>query len=118
MAILKTAVKGVAITMATKTVQTDKPTLAGRAPVGSEDKFQSAPLEAAEWSRLPSVRGRCPISFLSRSAIVDLGVVVPGLLTRLRKPRALRAAVLVHLPTLRKYLRDMREAQIGTGVQS
>jgi hypothetical protein len=104
--------------MTTKLKQTDKPTLAGRCPKGSEHKFEPASLEAAEWGRLPSVRGRCPISFLSRSAIVDLGVVVPGLLTRLRKPGALRSAVLVHLPTLRKYLRDMREAQLGTGVQS
>lgn len=104
--------------MTTKQLKTDKPTLAGRAPVGSEHKFEPASLEAAEFARLPAVRGRCPISFLSRSAIVDLGVVVPGLLVRLRKPGAIRGAVLVHLPTLRQYLRDMREAQLETRVQS
>ena len=96
--------------MITKPIKTDRqPTLAGRCPNGSEQKFQSASLEAAEWGRLPSVRGRCAISFLSRSAIVDLGVVVPGLIVRLRKPGALRGACLVHLPTLRRYLLDMRE---------
>ena len=104
--------------MITKPLKTDKPTLAGRAPVGSEHKFQPASLDAAEFSRLPAVRGRCHISFLSRSAIVDLGVVVPGLLVRLRKPGAIRGAVLVHLPTLRQYLRDIRKAQLGKEVQS
>ncbi|MFZ4765332.1 MAG: hypothetical protein ACOYMN_10300 [Roseimicrobium sp.] len=92
---------------------TDKPTLAGRAPVGSENKFNPAPLADAEFCRLPNPRrGRCPVSGLSRSALIDLGVTVPGLLVRLRKPGAVRGAVLMHLPTLRGYLRDMREAQL------
>jgi hypothetical protein len=103
----------VPFTMATKTQYTDKPTLAGRAPVGSENKFNPAPLTDCEFMRLPNAkRGRCPISGLSRSAQIDLGVTVPGLLVRLRKPGAVRGAVLVHVPTLRQYLRDMREAQL------
>ncbi len=99
--------------MPTKTLNTEKPTLAGRVPVGSENKFESAPLTDAEWARLPNAkRGRCPISGLSRSALIDLGVTVPGLLVRLRKPGAVRGAVLCHVPSLRQYLRDMREAQL------
>lgn len=91
-------------------------TLAGSKPKGHENKFQTASLESAEWARLPGIRGRCPISGLSRSAVIDLGVTVPGLLVRLRKPGAIRGAVLVHLPTLREYLRMMRAAQIGEEV--
>ena len=98
--------------MTTKLHNTDKPTLAGRAPVGSENKFDAAPLADAEFARLPKPRGRCPISGLSRSALIDLGVTVPGLLVRLRKPGAVRGAVLIHLESLRQYLRDMREAQL------
>jgi hypothetical protein len=98
--------------MTPDTLHTDKPTLAGRVPVGSESKFNSTTLADAEFCRLPPVRGRCAISGLSRSALIDLGVTVPGLLVRLRKPGTIRGAVLVHLPTLRQYLRDMREAQL------
>lgn len=96
------------------TIQTDGPaTLAGTAPKGHEQKFKPASLEVAEWGRLPGPRGRCPISGLSRSAVLDLGVTVPGLLVRLRKPGAIRGSVLCHLPTLREYLRQQREQQIG-----
>ena len=102
----------------TKIQNTDKPTLAGRVPAGSENKFAPAPLAEAEFARLPNARGgRCPISGLSRSACVDLGVTVPGLLVRLRKPGTIRGAVLMHLPTLRQYLRDMRETQLKQEVQ-
>ncbi|MCB1209513.1 MAG: hypothetical protein KDK97_09315 [Verrucomicrobiales bacterium] len=99
----------------TKIKDEGPPTLAGNLPKGQEHKFKSASLAEAEWGRLPEPRGRCPISGLSRSAVLDLGVTVPGLLVRLRKPGAIRGAVLVHLPTLREYLRQCREAQIGKG---
>ena len=92
------------------------PTLAGNVPKGHESKFKPASLSEAEWGRLPGARGRCPISGLSRSAVLDLGVTVPGLCVRLRKPGAIRGSVLVHLPTLRDYLRQCRESQIGKGV--
>ena len=96
-----------------ETHTTGPATLAGRIPRGGENILQPAPLADAEFCRLPNPRrGRCPISGLSRSALIDLGVTVPGLLVRLRKPGAVRGAVLMHLPTLRQYLRDMREAQI------
>lgn len=88
------------------------PTLAGNVPKGQEHKFQTASLAEAEWTRLPSPKGRCPVSALSRSAVLDLGVTVPGLLCRLKKPGAIRGSVLVHLPTLREYLRQQREQQI------
>jgi hypothetical protein len=94
-------------------IQDSPPTLAGNCPKGQEHKFQPASLADAEFGRLPGPRGRCPISGLSRSAVLDLGVTVPGLLTRLRKPGAIRGSVLVHLPTLRDYLRQQREQQIG-----
>ena len=100
--------------MTTKPVISDKPTLAGRVPVGSENKFNSAPLAEAEWTRLPRPNGgRCPISGLSRSGLIDLGVHVPGLIVSLRRPGAIRGACLVHLPTLRDYLRSVRESQLG-----
>jgi hypothetical protein len=98
--------------MKPNTANTDKLSLAGSIPKGQEHKFYSVSLESAEWGRLPRVGGRDPLSGLSRSACIDLGVTVPGLLVRLRKPGAIRGAVLMHLPTMRQYLRDMREAQI------
>ncbi len=102
--------------MKSTTLHTDKPTLAGRVPVGSENKFTPVALAEAEFNRLPNARGgRCPTSGLSRSALIDLGVTLPGLLVRLRKPGTIRGAVLVHLPTLRQYLRDMREQQMKGG---
>lgn len=95
---------------------TDKPTLAGRVPVGSENKFNPAPIAEAEFTRLPHPRGgRCPVSGLSRSALIDLGVIVPGLIVRLRRPGAVRGACLLHLPTLREYLRDVRAKQLTEG---
>jgi hypothetical protein len=103
--------------MATKPIQSDKLSLAGSIPKGQEHKFHSVSLESAEWSRLPRVGGRDPSSGLSRSALIDLGVTVPGLVVRLRKPGAIRGAVLLHLPTLRQYLRDMRESQLKGGAQ-
>jgi hypothetical protein len=105
-------------TMKTKELIRDDgpPTLAGNCPKGQEHKFKSASLADAEWGRLPGPRGRCPVSGLSRSGVLDLGVTVPGLLVRLKKPGAIRGSVLVHLPTLRDYLRQCREAQIGKEV--
>lgn len=95
---------------------TDKPTLAGRVPVGSENKFNAAPITEAEFTRLPHPRGgRCPVSGLSRSGLIDLGVIVPGLIVRLRRPGAVRGACLLHLPTLRDYLRDVRAKQLTEG---
>lgn len=90
--------------------------LAGRIPKGSELHFQPASLAEAEFVRLPHPRGgRCPISGISRSALIDLGVIVPGLIVRLRKPGAVRGACLLHTPTLREYLRKVREEQLTEG---
>jgi hypothetical protein len=50
---------------------------------------------------------------LSRSAILDLGVTVPGLVVRLRKPGSIRGSVLIHCESLRSHLRQCREQQIG-----
>ena len=97
-------------------IEVGRPTLAGSIPKGQENKFQTASLESAEWARLPRAREKCAVSNLSRSGIIDLGNVVPGLLVRVRRPGTIRGAVLVHLPTLRAHLRSLRETQAGTGV--
>lgn len=99
-----------------KNIEIGRPTLAGSIPKGQENKVQTASLESAEWARLPRARGKCQVSGLSRSGIIDLGNVVPGLLVRVRRPGTIRGAVLVHLPTLRAHLRGLRETQAGTGV--
>jgi ribosomal protein S27E len=69
-------------------------------------------MKQPEWMRLPGPLERCPISALSRSALLDLGAAVPGLITRLRKAHSLRGSVLVHVPTLRSYLESIRQQQI------
>ena len=97
-------------------IETGRPTLAGRAPKGSEHKFEPAPLESAEWGRLPRAREKCPVSQLSRSGLIDLANAVPGLLVRVRRPGCIRGAVLVSLPVLRSYLQGLQAEQSGKGV--
>jgi hypothetical protein len=94
-------------------IETGRPTLAGRAPKGSEHKFESASLESAEWGRLPRARDKCPVSLLSRSGLIDLANAVPGLLVRVRRPGTIRGSVLVHLPTLLGYLSTLQAEQSG-----
>jgi hypothetical protein len=97
-------------------IETGRPTLAGRAPRGSEHKFDAAPLESAEWGRLPKAGERCPVSQLSRSGLIDLANAVPRLLVRVRRPGCIRGAVLVSLPVLRDHLRSLQAEQSGKGV--
>jgi hypothetical protein len=94
-------------------IETGRPTLAGRAPRGSEHKFEPAPLESAEWGRLPKAGERCPVSQLSRSGLIDLSHAVPGLLVRVRRPHCIRGAVLVSLSVLRDHLRSLQAEQSG-----
>jgi hypothetical protein len=97
----------------TKTTN-DKPGLAGAIPKGQENKFQAASAVPAEWGRLPSARGRCTYSGLSRSALVDLSLHVKGLVVRVKKPGSIRGACLLHLPTLQGYLSGLRSQQTQT----
>lgn len=97
-------------------IETGRPKLAGNCPKGSEHKFEQAPLESAEWGRLPRAREKCPVSLLSRSGLIDLSHAVPGLLVRVRRPGTIRGSVLVHLPTLRAHLRGLQSEQAGKEV--
>jgi hypothetical protein len=102
-------------TMNDKNIKTGAATLAGRIPRGSENQIKSAPIETAEFIRLVKAGDRCPISSLSRSGVIDLGRVVPGLLVRVRRPGTVRGAVLVSLPVLRAHLRGLQSEQAGKG---
>lgn len=99
----------------TKKLQTiDGPaTIAGNPPKGSEQHFTRGSLAESEWARLPKIRERCQVSGLSRSGLIDLAASVPGMLVKLKQRNAIRGACLLHLPTLRQYLRDVRESQIN-----
>ena len=97
--------------------QTGSATLAGCIPTGHEGQFQAASLESAEFGRLPKPGHRCPISAMSRSGLLDLGVMVPGLLIRIRRPGRVRGTVLVHLETLRGHLRALQQQAAGREVQ-
>ena len=101
-----------------KNIETGRPTLAGTCPKGSEHKFEPASTKDAEWGRLPRAGDKCPVSGLSRSGMIDLGNVVPGLLVRVRRPGCIRGAVLVSLPVLRSYLQGLQTAQAGVHVAS
>jgi hypothetical protein len=100
------------------TIKSGTATLAGRIPKGSENQIKAAPLESAEFTRLVKAGQRCPVSGLSRSGMIDLGNVVPGLLVRVRRPGCIRGAVLVSLPVLRSYLQGLQTAQAGVHVAS
>jgi hypothetical protein len=97
-------------------IETGRPTLCGNIPKGQENRFTPASLEWAEWKRLPGARERCPVSGLSRSGLIDLANVVPGLLVRVRRPGCIRGAVLLSLPVLRSYLQGLQIEQAGMGV--
>jgi hypothetical protein len=84
------------------------PTVADTVP----PKFRQALIEAslgdAEWIRPPAPRGRCRLTGLSRSSLIELGEAGAFKLIRLRKPGAIRGLILIEKQSLLNYLRSVR----------
>lgn len=75
-----------------------------------ERRFDQAPILEAEFLRLPSVKGRCRFTGLSRSGLVSAAKAA-GAFISVRLPGRVRGAVLIDKEKLTAFLR----ANAGTG---
>lgn len=91
-------------------IQTGRPSIAGNLPLGMERRFDQAPIHEAEFLRLPSVKGRCRFTGLSRSGLVSAAKAA-GAFISVRLPGRVRGAVLIDKEKLTAFLR----ANAGTG---
>jgi len=91
-------------------IKTGRPSIAGNLPQGMERRFDQAPIHEAEFLRLPSVKGRCRFTGLSRSGLVSAAKAA-GAFISVRLPGRVRGAVLIDKEKLTAFLR----ASAGTG---
>lgn len=91
-------------------ITTSRPSIAGNLPQGMERRFDPAPIHEAEFLRLPSVKGRCRFTGLSRSGLVSAAKAA-GAFISVRLPGRVRGAVLIDKEKLTAFLR----ASAGTG---
>jgi hypothetical protein len=77
-------------------------------------KFRQALIEAsladAQWLRLPPPRGRCRLTGLSRTTLIELGERGLIKLIRLRKREVVRGIVLISKESLLSHLGSIRPA--------
>ena len=71
------------------------PTVAGGIPPKFRRALVESTLADCEWIRLPAPGGRCRLSSLSRTSLIELGERGDIKLIRLRKPNAIRGIVLI-----------------------
>jgi len=89
---------------------TSKPTLLGQAPAGLEARFvPSQAGQLPEFTKLPSPRGRCPLTGASRSWILDMEKAGLVKVVRVRQPGKMRGACFVYMPSLIALLRSSLE---------
>lgn len=79
-------------------------TVAGGIPPKFRSVLAQSTLADAEWLRLPPPRGRCRLTGLSRTSLIELGERGAIKLVRVRKPGAMRGIVLVHRESLLDFL--------------
>lgn len=91
-------------------IRTGRPSIAGNLPQGLERRFDQAPIHEAEFLRLPSVKGRCRFTGLSRSGLVSAAKAA-GAFISVRLPGRVRGAVLIDKEKLTAFLR----AKAGIG---
>lgn len=95
-------------------IRTSRPTLAGNLPQGMERRFEQAPIHEAEFLRLPSVKGRCRFTGLSRSGLVSAAKAA-GAFISVRLPGRVRGAVLIDKEKLTAFLRSSADTGKGVG---
>jgi len=69
-----------------------------------------------EFSRLPKVKERCPVSGASRSWLIETNAKLPGkeqFLVRVRRRGCLRGVVFVSVPKLMTFLRGVQEGSVA-----
>ena len=87
---------------------------AGSEHFGQQIEIASAS-NLAEFSRLPKVKERCPISGASRSWLIETNAKLPGkdqFLVRVRRSGCLRSVVFVSVPKLTAFLRGVQEGVV------
>lgn len=89
---------------------TSLPTVAGRIPHELSGRFQSAEPGQPEFCRLPSPRGRCPISGASRSWLVEHNGQGGNFLFTVRQRGKQRGTVFVDVAMLKAFLRSWQAA--------
>ena len=70
----------------------------------------------AEFSRLPKVKERCPVSGASRSWLLETNAKLPvkdQFLVRVRRRGCLRGVVFVSVPKLMEFLRGVQEGVVA-----
>jgi hypothetical protein len=91
---------------------TSKPTCLGQPPPGLELAFLAAPFgQMPEFAPLPAPKERCPISWGSRSWLVEHGEAGDFKLIRVRHKGKMRGKVLMHVPSLLGWLRTEMQNQ-------
>lgn len=73
-------------------------------PKGHERRFEPAPINEAEFLRLPSAKGRCRFTGLSRSGLVSAAKAASAFIS-VRLPGRVRGAVLIDKNKLTAFLR-------------
>ncbi|MEZ5386012.1 MAG: hypothetical protein R3F13_10905 [Prosthecobacter sp.] len=81
-----------------------KPTVAGTVPKGHEQRFEPAPIAEAEFLRLPSAKGRCRYTGLSRSGLASVAKAAKAFIS-VRLPGRVRGAVCIDKAKLTAFLR-------------
>src|SRR5262245_21643086 len=88
-------------------VRTSAPTVAGVIPPKFRSSLVESSLADAEFLRLPPPRGRCRISGMSRTALIEAGERGLFKLIRIRKPGATRGIILLEKSSLLAWLRSL-----------
>lgn len=88
-------------------VKTTAPSVADPVPPRFQNSFVLAPLSDAEWIRLPPPRGRCRLSGLSRTSLLQLGASGKIILKRLRRPGATKGIVIIQKQSLLDFLASL-----------
>lgn len=95
-------------------ITTSRPSVAGNLPHGMEQRFDPAPIAEAEFLRLPSAKGRCRFTGLSRSGLVSAAKAASAFIS-VRLPGRVRGAVLIDKTRLVDFLRGQADAGKGGG---
>lgn len=64
-----------------------------------------------EYTRLPKPGPGNRYEGLARTTLLEIGERCPGLILTIRKKHAQRGIKLLHVPTLKRYLRSLRKGQ-------
>ena len=80
------------------------PRVAGELAPSFRSLFSETPLREAEWIRLPHPGGRCPLTGLARTTLLELGDRGSIVIKRIRRPGATRGVVIVNKKSLLDFL--------------